>query len=369
MPKSDAKLGSLNLRREEPLYLQVRNLVLGKIESGELSAGSKLPPSAELAKQLGASACTIQAALSSLVKDGVLKRRQRSGTCVTGSKMALSCVCLLYGKDFWTLPETEYYMRLHAAIERRLAQDRAQCRILTTPLSSKDGSATLAELRALARSRRVQGIIAPLLSGGIEIEDVKGVGLPLAVHTMSDVPQGVSTDMTQMLRLAAKALKSYGCRSAGVISQFGVKMKWFYEGFAKALADEGIELRDEWIMHNDRNCSGMALYGELQFQRLWSLPERPDGLFVYHDVNARGAINAVSRLGVRVPQDLKLLVHHNVGVPFNQGFPLPTTALDPDDVADALFRQLKSQFEGKEPQRLFVPYKLLELPPASIALP
>lgn len=61
---------------------QVRNYVLGKIDSGEWPEGSRIPSEAQLVEQLGASRMTIHIALRDLSTAGVLIRKQGAGTFV-----------------------------------------------------------------------------------------------------------------------------------------------------------------------------------------------------------------------------------------------------------------------------------------------
>lgn len=65
-----------------PLYLQVRDLLLGRVTSGEWRPGNSLPNENLLAQQLGVSIGTIRKALDLLEKDHVLVRRQGHGTFV-----------------------------------------------------------------------------------------------------------------------------------------------------------------------------------------------------------------------------------------------------------------------------------------------
>ncbi len=68
-----------------PLYLQIRELLLREIGAGQWLRGERLPPEAELAKQLGVAVGTLRKGLASLEKEGILERRQGSGTYVADS--------------------------------------------------------------------------------------------------------------------------------------------------------------------------------------------------------------------------------------------------------------------------------------------
>lgn len=79
--------GQMNMRTlgravRQPLYEQVRQLLLKSIQSGEWSPGEKIPAEPVLASQLGVSIGTVRRGVEMLVNDGVLIRREGSGTYV-----------------------------------------------------------------------------------------------------------------------------------------------------------------------------------------------------------------------------------------------------------------------------------------------
>ncbi|WP_456414665.1 GntR family transcriptional regulator [Oceanithermus profundus] len=65
-----------------PLYQQLREHVLRMIRSGQLEPGGALPAERLLSELLGVSRLTVRKAFDSLVAEGVLVRRQGSGTFV-----------------------------------------------------------------------------------------------------------------------------------------------------------------------------------------------------------------------------------------------------------------------------------------------
>ena len=72
-----------------PLYLQVKDLIMESIAEGEYKSGELIPPEPQLARQFGASITTIRQALSILVSEGFLERKQGKGTFVADQKVTL----------------------------------------------------------------------------------------------------------------------------------------------------------------------------------------------------------------------------------------------------------------------------------------
>jgi GntR family histidine utilization transcriptional repressor len=69
-----------------PLYLGVKQMILGRISSGYWPPGQRVPSENELVADLGLSRMTINRALRELANDGVLTRVQGLGTFVAEGK-------------------------------------------------------------------------------------------------------------------------------------------------------------------------------------------------------------------------------------------------------------------------------------------
>lgn len=72
----------VNTDSSVPFYVQVKEDILNKVRSGELQPGSRLSSESELTKQYGVSTITIRRAVSELVDERVLERKQGKGTFV-----------------------------------------------------------------------------------------------------------------------------------------------------------------------------------------------------------------------------------------------------------------------------------------------
>ena len=69
-------------KKKLPLYIQIGELLHREIAAGHWQAGERLPVEAELAVKLGVAVGTLRKALAKLETDGLLERRQGSGTYV-----------------------------------------------------------------------------------------------------------------------------------------------------------------------------------------------------------------------------------------------------------------------------------------------
>jgi GntR family transcriptional regulator len=79
-------LGQTSVRTDypDPLWVQAADSIRDRIASGDLRAGSRLPPERELCQLLGISRVTLRKALQALVEDGALASSHGRGWYVSG---------------------------------------------------------------------------------------------------------------------------------------------------------------------------------------------------------------------------------------------------------------------------------------------
>lgn len=74
----------------QPIYLQIMQIIKTNIVSGNLPVGSKLPSVRELALEAGVNPNTMQRALAELERDGLLYSQRTSGRFVTDDQQKIS---------------------------------------------------------------------------------------------------------------------------------------------------------------------------------------------------------------------------------------------------------------------------------------
>jgi len=79
----------LNKYSNIPLYSQLKNLLLNKIEKGEYASGSKIPSEEELCDTYKISRPTVRQAIGDLTASGHLIKEKGKGTFVTESKSSV----------------------------------------------------------------------------------------------------------------------------------------------------------------------------------------------------------------------------------------------------------------------------------------
>src|SRR5258708_40091945 len=70
-----------------PLHVQIRNVLLARIQDGRLKPGAQRPRERELGERFGVSLAPVRQALLDLAKEGYLQRVQGRGTFVRRTKV------------------------------------------------------------------------------------------------------------------------------------------------------------------------------------------------------------------------------------------------------------------------------------------
>ena len=120
--------------RGRPLYAQVKERLLRRIVDGIYKRGEAIPSEAELAKEFGTSVFTVRQAVSLLVADGMLIKRQGRRTFVSDQKTTLTFLT-------W-LPETKQgekiLLEVISLFGKKYPSLSIECLPTTYPTARKD---------------------------------------------------------------------------------------------------------------------------------------------------------------------------------------------------------------------------------------
>src|SRR5205085_10814598 len=83
LPTHSQVLPKLDESSSQPLYQQLQRALREAIENGVIGADDALPPERDLAEMLSVSRITVRKAVDELVEEGLLIRKQGSGTFVS----------------------------------------------------------------------------------------------------------------------------------------------------------------------------------------------------------------------------------------------------------------------------------------------
>ncbi|WP_198529870.1 GntR family transcriptional regulator [Geminisphaera colitermitum] len=348
-------------RVESPTF-QISARVRQMIRDARLQPGMKLPTNRALAGELGVDPSAVQRALAQLVKEGLLIRTRRVGTFVAEPPKSIKRLAYYHRATpdaalpgFARAIVTEITRIGHA---RGFAVDV----FIDTRKPAVSAIEPYAELQRHARARLVQGVIMSSVSPET-VTWVPGLPVPYALISKPGLAHSINWRREQFVDTALRQLAARGCRKIGVISSLVMRedpegddyQLGFYRTARTTLADLGLRHNPDWLAGVPRakdngrigdDIEHAALGFEL-FNRVWSQPEKPDGLFLYPDFLASGALIAAARHGCRIGQDLHLVVHRNAEVPLFWPDPVDWLVVRASDAATALVSHIRDQLAGR----------------------
>jgi DNA-binding LacI/PurR family transcriptional regulator len=208
-------------------------------------------------------------------------------------------------------------------------------------------------------------ILSPLALGADDLLGPSAASTPLVLlgERISDtLHDHVAVDNVAAARLATEHLLSLGRTQVAAIGRMDAvtaqTARLRSTGFRDAMADAGRAVLPE---HEQAVPGFTREAGASAVHRLLDLPERPDAVFCFSDVLALGALHALHRRGVRVPEDLAVIGIDDITESRYSTPTLSTVAQDVDDIArlsvDALLQRL-SDGADDPPREVIVPHRL-----------
>lgn len=356
----------LTFDRPKVVYRQISEQIRELIVSGKLAPGTKLPASADLAAKWNTHAATIHAALTPLVKEGLLTRQPKIGTFVSKRRARLSDVGIYYDSNIWLNQANAFKRAVHVELARLLEAERVNVKVWFDPRAEKQRGKVWSDLARAVDKRQVQAIIATDIPEDV-VEWLQGLPVLTAYFTQAPVRNRVDLDFDQFAEESIGLLKKQGCRSAGVISILEpgqpapgrtTASSDFYAHFTEVCAAQGIEVRPEWIRtaHGFVRDESQEEFGYKEFKQIWRQARRPEGLVVFPDTSVPGVILSVLEQRVNVPDDLKLVVHKHAEIDFLCPIPITYLYSSTAQVARALFSQIERQFAGETCEPIVMPF-------------
>jgi len=346
-------------------HKQITAALRDRMLRGEMRPGETLPTTQQLAAQFETSVYTIHTAIAPLVKEGMLERRRNLGTVVRHNPAVLTCAGIYCGSDLLDEWEYAFYRELSRELQRQLGGADVETKMFLDMRSTPDLTEPLPELVRAVEAREIQALFVPLCDWRTN-PWLRHLPVPKSFVTSNRELNPVGCDADQMLELALTRLRDQGCHNIGMISAVRIPGNsahpYFrmYEKFVDLVSDFGLKIRNEWVVHAGGHVVNHERFGYDSFKQLWAGPERPDGVFVYPDISARGVSAAALELGVRVPDELKLVFHHNSGVDWF--CPLTADLVESDTArwAAEMITQIHRQMQGKPIAPVSLPFVIRE---------
>ncbi len=357
--EENAELPSPILSIEKPrvIWRQVADQMRNQILSGELPPNTKLPSTAQIAKNSRTDVKTVHKALSVLVKEGLLSRQRKVGTYVRERRKSLSPMGIYTTVNNMITPSRQFTQFLNYQVQQAAHQRGIETHLWYDRRPDSKQTTLLPEIQQALHAGKINSLI--ILSGSASHRSwIDGIPVPISLMG-ENYPFGVSFDYRDFLAKAIKALSKKGCKSVSLLSN--LPPEFVDDPFADLCGQYGLAWRPRHVVHyeNESNHS-LDRFGYDGFRRLWSSEPYPDGIILFPDATISGLLLAALKAGVNIGEDLKLAVHRNKGMEFLCPVPASFVVSDVQACAEALIDQAQAMMEGVDPQLKLLPYSIEE---------
>jgi DNA-binding LacI/PurR family transcriptional regulator len=357
-------LSDLRLKKRLTMREQITSQVRDLIRSGQLSPGSKLPSTQELARQWNTQGANVHAALQPLVREGLLARKPGVGTLVQDPNQKLKRIGVYYSQG--NIQNSRFIQALRGELNSQALAAGYELRHLIDFRDSQDSAPP--ELAELADKREIQALI-------VATTDLKHLSwqrklpIPMAFNSSAKIREKVTFDHVGMIDLALGALQQAGCQSVGLLCSVEARGETpdhpnlqLHKYFRQRADELNMEFREEWCRwqssDDGHKSPSYERLGYELFDGLWRLPARPQGIFVYTDDIVTGVLMAILKHGVQVPEELKLALHHNAELDLLCPLPAWFVETSVADVARGLIHLVEQQFHGENIDPCLIPFTL-----------
>jgi DNA-binding LacI/PurR family transcriptional regulator len=355
----------------QAVYRRIADDLKNKILVHELAPGEKLPSKADLMKTWRVSSFTIHAAVQVLIKEGWVESIRGTGAYVANRKERFSCAGIYHGADICSEKETPFARRVHIALLEKFRALNKNTLVFVDTRPEAEQKTLLPNLAEAILHRRIQCLVYPFASQ-FNLPVLNQLRIPMATLS-SQSPVTLNYDVESLFQGSMQQLAAAGCRSVGLLGGRFADVEDerrypFYATFRKAAKDAGLTAKDEWISAPTHflQVQEIERHGYEEFHWLWKRPDRPDGLMVFPDTMAKGAILAILECGLaNVSEKMKFLFHRNAHLDYLCPFPAMWAISDEDALAAELVAQIQKQFEGQRLSSVQIPYSFKSDYPAS----
>ena len=293
-----------------PIYHQLRLLLEHEIRRGRFRVGDMIPGEIRLSRQFGVGRMTVRQSLDALVKEGFIVRRRGRGTVVTSAlssreTRASNIGVVIYKAALqaqWAFPE------IIAGIHKGLEKYRANIVLLPFDEDTPRGP-DRSFLQPLLSEKQLEGVLVTaeeLPESELAVLERNGIPFVLVNSFLKRAhDQSVSFDSENGIRSIVQHLVQLGHRRIAYIgilfSVYQTERVMLY-GFLRGMREAGFAVKPAYI----KEASYLGGNTAHLLHELLADEEPPTAIACCEDHVALKAVQAITRLGLCVPNDISV---------------------------------------------------------------
>lgn len=351
-----------------PKYKMIADSLRRQIEEKIYPPGSLLPTEQQLHEAFNASRQTVRQALQCLVDDGLISRRQGSGSRVLGTAESASAprhtvaiITTYIGEYIFPsiLREAEAVLSANNCTTMLYAtsnQISSERRILQSLLSEKNVDGILVEGTKTTLPNPNLDLYRALQAKGIPLIFVHGhyEGLKDAIAILDDNYAGGR-------QLVDYLVSKNHSRIAGIFKSDDTQGHQRYAGFTSALRDHGLPIEDRnifWYRTEDKE--EMTHESPLWTDKLSPILADNTAVVCYNDEVASFVVQSLLRDNVKIPQEIAVVSFDNSIYSNLSACRITSLSHGSYNVGRIAAEALIQIFEGKRVQSQAMPWVLME---------
>lgn len=284
------------------IHQELAEFMRGKIESGALMEGVKLPSQRALAKLWGTNLFSVKLATDKLVKLGLVTKRHGSGMYVSPTVEKLRRIGVYASTPPFSLADMAFFSVLRDFVCQRLEAREIDYEIWSDFRPENEHTEAPEKIKRAVISGDIQAVIGVMVN---KIDHPWFERLPVKTVCVMGDPR---PDLSK----AVAILEQRECRRVGAIVPVSEgRNRNFWLEILKARGVKFRANRTRIIASKEYRTRQFAELGYRYAMELLTAPTPPDALIVYPDLAAHGVIQAILKLGINVPKDMTVVFHRN----------------------------------------------------------
>ena len=295
-----------------PKHERLRAYLLRELDAGRLRPGDALPTELELANSAGMARNTVRQALAGLERSGLISRVRGRGTFVHEAARQR----LKSGLDVFALVIPEARGGFYPSLQRGFHDAAAGLHNQVLVCDTDNDPFRQADALLQILDKKVAGVaIVPTVLPATPAHQIRPLherGVPVVFcHRRVENIQAplVSFSALEVGRLAARAMLERGHRRVALLGTLRAGLAELYEqGLRETLRAGAGELRPEFVHYDTTHrLAEHEQFLETRLAALMQHPSRPTVIFCGFDSEAELAYLILSRLGIKIPEEVSLV--------------------------------------------------------------
>ena len=348
-------------------YIQLATQLRGEIASLRFNGQNRLPTEAEIGKRYQVSRQTVRNALRLLQEDGLINKRQGSGSYISERKQTSDtkqiAVVTTYINDYifpGILHEIQAelgrngYSTLIYATENKVEKERE----ILSDVLSKDVSAIIIEGSKTALPTPNQDLFQQLGQNGIPVLFLHGT-----YPNLPDFPSVMDDNFSGGYMLASYLMGKGHESIAALFKSDDMQGPMRYFGAASAFVESRMRIRDEYICWYDTKDRDdiMRQMGNSRIEAfLDRIQDNANAIICYNDEIAFTLIQMLQKRGKSVPDDIAVVSFDNSF--FSQIGAVPITSLGhlKKGTGDTAAKMILKLLNGEKAESVMLKWNLVQ---------